>query len=48
MSGSTSPGNVLLEMQGDQDPKRAERVMAAMLQMKKLDLETLRHAYDNA
>lgn len=34
------------QMLQDQDPKRAERVMAAMLQMKKIDLETLEHAYE--
>jgi predicted 3-demethylubiquinone-9 3-methyltransferase (glyoxalase superfamily) len=36
----------LAEMLQDEDPERAERVMAAMLQMKKIDLETLRQAYD--
>jgi predicted 3-demethylubiquinone-9 3-methyltransferase (glyoxalase superfamily) len=36
----------LVEMLQDEDPNRAERVMAAMLQMKKIDLETLRQAYD--
>jgi predicted 3-demethylubiquinone-9 3-methyltransferase (glyoxalase superfamily) len=30
----------------DEDPIRAERVMAAMLQMKKLDIETLQRAYE--
>jgi len=33
-------------MLGDEDPKRAGRVMAAMLQMKKIDIETLQQAYD--
>ena len=34
------------QMLQDEDPKRAERVMAAMLQMKKIDIETLRQAYE--
>ena len=37
---------VLNEMLQDEDPKRAERVMAAMLQMKKIDIEPLRQAYE--
>jgi predicted 3-demethylubiquinone-9 3-methyltransferase (glyoxalase superfamily) len=36
----------LTQMLQDEDPKRAERVMAAMLQMKKIDIETLRRAYE--
>ena len=36
---------VLGEMMQDKDPEKSERVMKAMLQMKKLDIETLRHAY---
>ena len=32
------------EVLRDEDSKRAERVMAAMLQMKKIDIETLQHA----
>jgi predicted 3-demethylubiquinone-9 3-methyltransferase (glyoxalase superfamily) len=36
----------LTEMMQDEDPKRAERVMAAMLQMKKIDIESLRQAYE--
>ena len=35
---------VLGEMLGDKDPKKAERVMAAMLQMKKIDIEELERA----
>jgi predicted 3-demethylubiquinone-9 3-methyltransferase (glyoxalase superfamily) len=35
----------LNEMLQDEDPKRAERVMAAMLQMKKIEIEPLRQAY---
>lgn len=34
------------EMLTDQDPERSERVMAAMLQMKRLDIAALRRAYD--
>src|SRR6266508_3296318 len=34
------------QMLQDEDPKRAERVMAAMLQMKKIDIEALKLAYD--
>src|SRR6476661_5460045 len=37
---------VLLEMLGDQDPEKAKRVMLAMLQMTKLDIKTLKQAYD--
>jgi len=37
---------VLIEMIGDKDPQRAQRVMAAMLQMKKIDIATLQRAYD--
>jgi predicted 3-demethylubiquinone-9 3-methyltransferase (glyoxalase superfamily) len=39
---------VLGEMLGDEDPQKAERVMAAMLQMKKIDIEGLQRAYDAA
>ena len=39
---------VLSEMLRDEDPKRAERVMAAMLQMKKIEIEPLRQAYEQA
>ena len=34
------------ELFADSDPKRAERAMAAMLKMKKLDIEELRRAAD--
>jgi predicted 3-demethylubiquinone-9 3-methyltransferase (glyoxalase superfamily) len=37
---------VLGEMLQDKDPKKAGRVMAAMLKMKKIDIETLKKAYD--
>ena len=36
----------LFEMLQDEDPARRERVMAAMLQMKKIDIEGLQQAYD--
>lgn len=34
------------EMLGDRDPKKARRVMEAMLQMKKIDIAGLKKAYD--
>ena len=37
---------VLIEMIGDKDPQKAQRVMSAMLQMKKIDIATLQRAYD--
>ena len=37
---------VLMEMLQDKDPERAQRVMHAMLQMKKLDIAALQRAYD--
>jgi predicted 3-demethylubiquinone-9 3-methyltransferase (glyoxalase superfamily) len=37
---------VLSEMLQDKDTKKSERVMKAMLQMKKLDIKTLKQAYD--
>jgi predicted 3-demethylubiquinone-9 3-methyltransferase (glyoxalase superfamily) len=37
---------VLGEMLGDPDPKRAKRVMEAMLKMKKIDIARLKQAYD--
>jgi predicted 3-demethylubiquinone-9 3-methyltransferase (glyoxalase superfamily) len=36
---------ILIDMIGDQDSARSERVFAAMLQMKKLDIAALRRAY---
>ena len=36
---------VLSEMLQDKDTKKSERVMKAMLQMKKLDIKTLKQAY---
>jgi predicted 3-demethylubiquinone-9 3-methyltransferase (glyoxalase superfamily) len=37
----------LVEMLNDADPAKANRVMQAMLQMVKIDIEGLRRAYDN-
>ena len=37
---------VLIEMIGDKDRQKAQRVMEAMLQMKKIDIATLQRAYD--
>jgi predicted 3-demethylubiquinone-9 3-methyltransferase (glyoxalase superfamily) len=37
---------VLIEMLQDKDPEKAQRVMKAMLQMKKIDIATLKRAYD--
>ena len=34
------------QMLTDDDPKKAERVMAAMLQMKKIDIQALKQAYE--
>lgn len=40
--------NVLIEMLNDSDPEKAQRVMKAMLQMKKLDVAGLEDAYRGA
>jgi predicted 3-demethylubiquinone-9 3-methyltransferase (glyoxalase superfamily) len=37
---------VLIEMLQDKDAQKAQRVMEAMLQMKKIDIATLQRAYD--
>ena len=37
---------VLIDMLHDKDFKKTERVMAAMLQMKKIDIKVLKEAYD--
>ena len=37
---------VLGELLGDKDPEKAQRVTHAMLQMKKLDIEVLKQAYN--
>jgi predicted 3-demethylubiquinone-9 3-methyltransferase (glyoxalase superfamily) len=36
----------LLEMLNDPDAKKSQRVMAAMLKMKKIEIETLKRAYE--
>lgn len=40
--------SVLGRLLGDKDREKAKRVMAAMLQMGKIDIKTLQHAYDQA
>jgi len=37
---------VLIEMMHDKDPEKAKRVMAAMLTMKKLNIDALKRAYE--
>ena len=37
---------VLTKMLKDQDPQKAKRVMEAMIQMKKIDIQTLKQAYE--
>jgi predicted 3-demethylubiquinone-9 3-methyltransferase (glyoxalase superfamily) len=37
---------VSIEMLKDKDPQKSHRVMQAVLQMKKLDIETLKRAYE--
>ena len=37
---------VLGELMSDPDPEKSKRVMTAMLQMKKLDIKTLKQAYE--
>ena len=37
---------VLSKMLKDKDPQKSQRVMKAMLQMKKLDIQTLKQAYE--
>ena len=37
---------ILNEMLRDKDPVKSQRVMKAMLQMKKIDIPTLKKAYD--
>ena len=39
---------VLSEMLQDKDPEKSKRVMAAMLKMKKIDVDGLKRAYGNA
>jgi len=38
--------SVLGEMLGDKDPKKAQNVMNAMLQMEKIDIKRLKQAYE--
>jgi len=38
----------LVEMMNDPDPEKSKRVTEAMLKMKKLDIQTLRRAYEQA
>ena len=38
--------NILLRLLGDPDPAKARRVMAAMLEMVKIDVAAIRRAYD--
>ena len=47
MSWQITP-TALPELLADPDPAKAERVMAAMLQMKKIDVRALREAYEAA
>jgi predicted 3-demethylubiquinone-9 3-methyltransferase (glyoxalase superfamily) len=37
--------SVLGKMLGDKDPEKASRVMKAMLQMNKIDIQSLKQAY---
>ncbi|MGI0063613.1 MAG: VOC family protein [Nitrosopumilaceae archaeon] len=37
---------VLVQMLQDKDKKKSEKVMGAMLQMKKIDIKKLKHAYE--
>jgi len=37
----------LIELLQDKDPKRSQRVMQAMLQMKKINIEALKKAYQD-
>jgi predicted 3-demethylubiquinone-9 3-methyltransferase (glyoxalase superfamily) len=39
---------ILGEMMSDPDPKKTERVMKAMIQMKKLDVQALKQAYEQS
>jgi predicted 3-demethylubiquinone-9 3-methyltransferase (glyoxalase superfamily) len=40
--------SVLGRLLGDKDPRKAQNVMQAMLQMSKIDIAALQHAYDQA
>ena len=39
---------ILVEMLQDEDPEKSKRVMAAMLRMKKINIEALRKSYEAA
>jgi predicted 3-demethylubiquinone-9 3-methyltransferase (glyoxalase superfamily) len=39
--------NILGELLGDKDPKKANRVMTAMMQMDKIDIQKLKDAYED-
>lgn len=45
LSWQINPG-ILGEMLSDPDPEKAARVMQAMMQMTKIDITALQHAYD--
>jgi predicted 3-demethylubiquinone-9 3-methyltransferase (glyoxalase superfamily) len=38
--------NILIELAGDKDPAKGQRVMKAVLQMTKIDIQKLKDAYD--
>lgn len=40
--------SALGQMLGDPDPRKAQNVMQAMLQMRKIDIAALRRAYEQA
>jgi predicted 3-demethylubiquinone-9 3-methyltransferase (glyoxalase superfamily) len=39
---------ILVEMLQDEDPEKSKRVMAAMLNMKKISIDALKKAYESA
>lgn len=39
--------SIFFKLAGDEDPKKAGRVMAAMMKMKKFDIAALQRAYDD-
>lgn len=40
--------NLLIKLLSDPDPQKSQRVMQAMLQMRKIDVQALQRAYDGA
>jgi predicted 3-demethylubiquinone-9 3-methyltransferase (glyoxalase superfamily) len=38
--------NILIELAGDKDPSKAQRVMQAVMQMTKIDIQELKDAYN--